>query len=134
VCGLKKPLGDRKTFEVAVVTFGTPATIRKSAKLYGAYTVRGGGRSLGKLVSGRNSLLSGKKTGNFAELLAFVARIGANLVANSECYRKIPCATEQGMVFARTGKSNCRTGNIMQRSGNRPYSKVQIEDPAADRH
>jgi hypothetical protein len=42
VCGLKKPLGDRKTFEVAVVTFGTPATIRKSAKLYGAYTVRGG--------------------------------------------------------------------------------------------
>ena len=38
------PLGDRKTFKVALVTFGTPATIRKSAKLYGVYTVRGGAR------------------------------------------------------------------------------------------
>ena len=43
-CGLKKPLGDRKTFEVALITFGTPTTIRKSAKLYGVYTVRGGAR------------------------------------------------------------------------------------------
>jgi hypothetical protein len=42
VCALKKPLGDRKAFKVALVTFGTPATIRKSTKLYGVYTVLGG--------------------------------------------------------------------------------------------
>ena len=29
--------------------------------------------------------------------------MGANFEANSECYRQIPCATEQGITFARTG-------------------------------
>jgi hypothetical protein len=42
-------------------------------------------------------------TGNFAKSLASSQKISANLIANSECYRKIPCATEQGIAFARTG-------------------------------
>ena len=80
-----------------------------------------------------NSLLSRKKQGISRKSLAFVSRIGANLIVNSGCYRKIPCATEQGMVFARTGKSDGRTGNILPQSGNRPCPKERIGDPAADR-
>jgi hypothetical protein len=53
----------------------------------------------GEPVSGSEFPVIREKTGNFAESLAFVARIGANLVANSRHF-EIPCETEQGIAFA----------------------------------
>src|SRR5580693_3869184 len=44
-----------------------------------------------------------EKTGNFEIIASLEQKMGANFEANSECYRQIPCATEQGIAFARTG-------------------------------
>jgi hypothetical protein len=44
-----------------------------------------------------------EKTGNFEIIANLEQKTGANFEANSECYRQIPCATEQGIAFARTG-------------------------------
>ncbi|HJY47501.1 MAG TPA: hypothetical protein VJ349_02460, partial [Stellaceae bacterium] len=44
-----------------------------------------------------------EKTGNFEIIASLEQKTGANFEANSECYRQIPCATEQGITFARTG-------------------------------
>ena len=57
----------------------------------------------GEPVCETNSLLSGKKTGNIRKIASLEQKTGANFEANSECYRQIPCATEQGITFARTG-------------------------------
>jgi hypothetical protein len=57
----------------------------------------------GEPVSGSEFPVIREKNREFRGIASLVPKIGANLIANSECYRKIPCATEQGIAFARTG-------------------------------
>src|SRR5262245_31300785 len=57
-----------------------------------------------ELVSAANSLLTGKLTGNFAEL------------ANSKACSQIPYATEQGIFVAITGNFFAITGNLIERA------------------
>ncbi|MGB8898349.1 MAG: hypothetical protein WCC90_03410 [Methylocella sp.] len=54
-------------------------------------------------VSPSNFPVIREKTGNFEIIANLEQKTGANFEANSECYRQIPCATEQGIAFARTG-------------------------------
>jgi hypothetical protein len=49
--------------------------------------------------------------------LAFVVRIGANLIANSGCYRKIPCATEQGKFLREQGSLTAEQGIYYRNQG-----------------
>ena len=44
-----------------------------------------------------------EKNREFRKIPSLEQKMGANFEANSECYRQIPCATEQGITFARTG-------------------------------
>src|ERR1700730_5074267 len=57
----------------------------------------------GELVSGSEFRVIREKNRQFRGIACLDPKISANLIANSECYRKIPCATEQGIAFARTG-------------------------------
>jgi hypothetical protein len=57
----------------------------------------------GEPVSPSNFPVIREKTGNFEIIANLEQKTGANFEANSECYRQIPCATEQGIAFARTG-------------------------------
>jgi hypothetical protein len=57
----------------------------------------------GEPVSGAEFPVIREITGNFEIIASLEQKTGANFEANSECYREIPCATEQGIAFARTG-------------------------------
>jgi hypothetical protein len=57
----------------------------------------------GEPVSGQEFPVIREKNREFRGIASLAPTIGANLIANSDCYRKIPCATEQGIAFARTG-------------------------------
>ena len=51
----------------------------------------------------RNSLLTGKRTGNFADFGRFSAHSTTRRRANSSGFRRIPCETEQGISLAKQG-------------------------------
>jgi hypothetical protein len=51
--------------------------------------------------------------------LVLTPRIGAKFKVYSGRYRKIPCATEQGMFSREQGILNRRTANVLAQSGNR---------------
>src|ERR1700730_7647136 len=74
----------------------------------------------GEPVSGAGFPVIREITGNFEIIASLEQKTGANFEANSECYRQIPCATEQGIAFA-------RTGNFEQRNRGRQgmYSRNQ---------
>ena len=57
----------------------------------------------GEPVSGSEFPVIREKNREFRGIASRGPKTGANFEANSECYREIPCATEQGIAFARTG-------------------------------
>ena len=57
----------------------------------------------GELVSESVFPVIREKNREFRGIATRGPKTGANFEANSECYREIPCATEQGIAFARTG-------------------------------
>ena len=57
----------------------------------------------GEPVSGSEFPVIREKNREFRKIASLEQKTGANFEANSECYRQIPCATEQGITFARTG-------------------------------
>src|ERR1700730_16465502 len=57
----------------------------------------------GEPVSGSEFPVIREKNRQFRGIACLEPKISANLIANSECYCVIPCATEQGIAFARTG-------------------------------
>jgi hypothetical protein len=61
-------------------------------------------------VSTSNSLLSGKRTGNFAETGLPRGCFAPNRLPNSVAYNEIPYGTEQGIIW-------CEQGNFLQRTG-----------------
>jgi hypothetical protein len=50
-----------------------------------------------------NSLLTGKRTGNFVEIRLLGAILKADTRANSEACSEIPYSTEQGIISAEQG-------------------------------
>jgi hypothetical protein len=84
-------------------------------------------------VSNRNSLLTGKLTGNFAESGPLKAIFANKQPANSVPCREIPYATEQGIFGAITGNFRQRTGNFLSEQQQRlPDMPNQVAATRAD--
>ena len=79
--------------------------------------VRGGGCSRHRTRLSPNSLLTGKRTGNFCRIRPREAIFARRQPANSMPCREIPYATEQGIIGAITGNFRQRTGNFLARTG-----------------
>jgi hypothetical protein len=57
----------------------------------------------GEPVSGSEFPVIREKNKEFRGIARLGPKIGANLKANSECYREIPCAAEQGIFLLEQG-------------------------------
>ena len=68
-------------------------------------------------VSGANSLLTGKRTGNFANSRAVEGKGAANNAASTGPYEQIPYAIEQGIFLTEQGKCWREQGILIRGAG-----------------